>query len=64
MTFSWEISTTPVPVSGFKPTSTVVVDSTKVTPEKLKALEDKVYGASAGESAMPTPDEIKQLLTA
>lgn len=64
MTFSWEISTTPVPVTGFKPTSTVVVDSTKVTPEKLKALEDKVYGASAGEASMPTPDEIKQLLTA
>ena len=50
MTMSWELSTTPVKVDGFKPTATVVIDSTKVDATKLKTLEDKLYGTNGASS--------------
>lgn len=61
VTFSWEISTTPVNVSGFKPTATVEIDSTKITAEGLKAIEDAIYGTSEKEAYLPLPDEIQTL---
>lgn len=64
ITFSWEVSSTPVAVEGFKPTSTVVVDSRRVTPENLKKIEDKLYGGADEESSLPMPDEIKSMVTA
>lgn len=63
MSFSWEISTTPEVVEGFKPTATVTVDSTKVDAQKLKALEAKIYGSEDSEPTMPTISEIVSLLT-
>lgn len=63
MSFSWEISTTPEVVEGFKPTATVTVDSTKVDAVKLKALEDKIYGSENSEPTMPTISEIVSLLS-
>lgn len=63
MSFSWEISTTPEVVEGFKPTATVTVDSTKVDAQKLKALEDKIYGSEDSEPTMPTISEIVSLLS-
>lgn len=63
MSFSWEISTTPEVVEGFKPTATVTVDSTKVDSTKLKALEDKIYGTEDSEPTMPTISEIVSLLS-
>lgn len=57
-TLSWEISTTPVNVSGHKPTATVVIDSTKVPAAKLTALEDILYGTVSAEPRLPLPDEI------
>ena len=62
VTFSWEVSTTPVNVAGFKPTASVTIDSTKVTPEKLKLIEDKLYGTASEEASLPLPDEIKQII--
>lgn len=56
--FSWEFSTTPVPVTGHQVTATVVIDSTKVDPEKLKQLEDVLYGTAEKEASLPLPDEI------
>lgn len=45
ITFSWEMTTTPVNVTGYKPTASMVIDSTKVTdPTKLAALETILYG--------------------
>lgn len=61
--FSWEITTTPVNVTGHKPTATLVVDSTKVAAEKLSALEDILYGTADEEACLPLPDEIAQLFT-
>ena len=62
VTFSWEVSTVPVPVEGHRPTSTLVIDSTKVDAEKLAAIEDKLFGSEAEESTLPLPDEIAQML--
>ena len=62
ITFSWEFTTTPVEVSGFKPTSIVVVDSTKVDATKLAALEAVLYGSESEEPRLPTPDEIVTLI--
>ena len=66
ITFSWEITTTPVSVSGFKPTASVTIDSTKVNEVKLKELEAILYGdngsSSAGEARLPLPDEIVTII--
>lgn len=62
VTFSWEVSTTPVNVAGFKPTASVTIDSTKIQADKLKAIEDKLYGTASEEPTLLMPDEIKQLI--
>lgn len=58
ITFSWEITTTPVNVTGAKPTANLTIDSTKVDAAKLKQLEDILYGSDSEEARMPLPDEI------
>lgn len=58
ITFSWEVSTTPVNVEGYKPTASVTIDSTKVDKEKLAALEAILYGSDDVEARLPLPDEI------
>lgn len=62
ISFSWAITTTPVPVTGFKPTSLIVVDSTVVTPADMLSLEDILYGKAAIEAALPTPDAVIALI--
>ena len=67
ITFSWELTTTPVTVNGFKPTASITIDSTKADPTKLAALEDILYGKDGepgSEARLPLPDEIKTLMTA
>ena len=64
ITLSWEVSTTPVTVDGFKPTATVVIDSTKVDKKKLTALEDILFGSEAKEARLPLPDEIVSIVGA
>ena len=61
ITFSWEVNTTPVNVTGHKPTSQIVIDSTKANPDKLAALEDILYGNESTEAKLPMPDEIAAL---
>ena len=63
ITFSWEITTTPVNVAGFKPTATIVIDSTKADPTCLAALETKLYGGDSGTAELPLPDVVKTLMT-
>lgn len=58
ITFSWEITTTPVNVTGFKPTAIVTIDSTKVDKEKLTKLEEILYGGEQKEARLPLPDEV------
>lgn len=62
ITFSWEISTTPVEVTGFKPTASLVIDSTKVEAGKLAALEKVLYGDAETEARLPLPDEVLSII--
>ena len=62
VTFSWEVTSTPINVTGHKPTSTLVIDSTKVDAEKLAAIEDKLYGSETEEPTLLTPDEVLDML--
>ena len=64
ITFSWEVKTTPVNVTGHKPTASLTIDSTKVDAAKLKKIEDILYGTEEVEARLPLPDEIIQILQA
>lgn len=58
MPFSWEFSTTPVSVPGFKPTAILTIDSTKVQPAALITLEEALYGTAGTNARLPQPDEV------
>lgn len=67
ITFSWEVTTTPVSVTGFKPTASITIDSTKVDAAKLAALEAILYGTDGQTptvARLPLPDEIATLMSA
>lgn len=71
ITFSWEITTTPVNVIGYKPTACLTIDSTKVDSTKLAALEEVLYGkdgtgdpeTGGTDPKLPLPDEVIEMLT-
>jgi len=58
ITFSWEISTTPVAVEGMKPTASIVIDSRKADSAKLVLLEAALFGSESEEAHLPSPAEI------
>ena len=62
ITFSYEITTTPVNVTGHKPTACLTINSTKVEAGKLQQLEALLYGAESAEAKLPLPDEVINLL--
>lgn len=70
ITFSWEVTTTPVSVTGFKPTACITIDSTKADKLKLQALEEILYGKDPSSPELddgvaprlPLPDEIATLM--
>ena len=62
--FSWEFDTIPVNVTNYKPTAHMVIDSTKVDAEKLKILEDTLYGTADKDAQLPMPDEVIAMLSA
>lgn len=61
--FSWEYTTNPVSVAGFKPTSLITIDSRTADKTKLTALEAILYGSSTAAARLPLPDEVKTLMT-
>ena len=74
ITLSWEVSTTPIEVPGFKPTASVTIDSTKVNSTELEALERILYGVNASaagvtpavtatEPRLPLPEELTIIFT-
>lgn len=66
ITFSWELNTTPVPVTGHKPTASIVIDSTKCDATKLTALEEILYGTSGQsgtDARLPLPAEVISTLS-
>lgn len=72
ITFSWEITTTPITATGFKPTAHIEIDSTKIDEDKLTKLEELLYGkdptqpsgSDGADAKLPTPDEIIELMNA
>lgn len=64
ITMSFELSTTPIAVAGFKPTAYVEIDSRKADPDKLAALEAILYGSAENEARLPLPDELATLMAA
>lgn len=62
ITFSWELTTTPVSVEGHKPTACVTIDSTKIDEAKLTAIEEALYGTESEEPKILLPDEIAAIL--
>lgn len=62
ITFSWELTTTPVNVTGFKPTAHIEIDSTTVAEGKMAALEAVLYGGDDTEPRLPLPDEVATLM--
>jgi hypothetical protein len=61
LSFSWDINSTPVPVTDMAPTSLIVADSTKLDATQMKSIEDILYGATAAPK-LPSPDEIIDLV--
>ncbi len=57
-TFSWEITTNPINVDGYQPTSLIVIDSRRVDADALKAIEDALYGTESTEPHLLTPSEV------
>ena len=66
VSFSWEFSTTPVPVNkdGIKPTAHIIIDSTKLDEGKLQKLEEVLYGSESAKARLPLPDEILTIVSA
>lgn len=64
ITFSWELSTVPVPVDGFSPTASLVIDASKVDKGKMQLLEDALFGDETNEAKLLLPNEIMDLLKA
>ena len=62
ITFSWEVTTTPVPVEGFRPTATVVIDSTKISASTLQKVEDALYGTVSAEAQLPSIENLLALV--
>lgn len=64
ITFSWEITTTPVNITGYKPTSEIVIDAWKLSAADKTALENKLYGTASTEATLPSPDDLLALINA
>lgn len=64
LSMSWEFSATAVPVTGHKPSATLEIDSTKVSADKMKLVEEKLLGTDSAESTLPSIDEFISMLSA
>ena len=62
ITFSWEVTTTPVNVAEYKPVSSITINSTRVDAAKLAALEKKLYGDETSEPTLPLPSEVLTMM--
>ncbi len=69
ITFSWEVTTTPVAVGTvlaveYAPTASMTIDSTKVDPAKLATLEEYLYGTVSEDPSMPSPADVITIMAA
>lgn len=63
ITFSWEVTTTPVNVTGYKPVSEITIDAAELSAADLTALLNKLYGTNDTEPTLPAPDDLLALFT-
>lgn len=63
MTMSWELTSTPISMAGYKPISSITINSTKIQAHKLKELEDILYGTADSDARLPLPDEVIKITT-
>lgn len=63
ITFSWECTTSPVNVTGHRPTSHMEINCAKLKEKTIKAVQDKLWGNESNEATLPSPDELIQLIT-
>lgn len=63
ITFSWEITTTPVNINGYKPTSEIIIDAWKLSKADLDKVEDTLYGTASEDATLPQPDALLALIT-
>lgn len=63
MTFSWDFTTTPIPMENYKPIACITIDSTKANETKLTTLEGKLYGTDNSDAYLPLPDEVISTLS-
>lgn len=63
ITFSWECTTSPVNVTGHRPTSHMEINCTKLKEKTIKAVQDKLWGSESKNATLPSPDELIQLIT-
>ena len=63
ITFSWECTTSPVNVTGHRPTSHMEIDCAKLKAKTIKAVQDKLWGSESEKATLPSPDELIQLIT-
>lgn len=63
ITFSWELNTIPVNVTGHKPTATLTIDSTKATTAAMAAIEAVLYGGESADARLPLPDEVATIMS-
>lgn len=64
MTLSWEFTTTPVKVTGHKPTALLTIDSRNVGPGVMTKIEKVLYGDESKEASLPSPDEVLAIINA
>lgn len=62
ITFSWEFTTTPVPVKNHKPSATLTLDSTKISKDKMEKIENILYGRDSSPARLPLPDEVIEIV--
>jgi hypothetical protein len=62
--FSWAVSSTPVGVAGYSPTSLLVVDTSKVSPAAVTSLTDFLYGTAGASASLPLPDAVLAIFAA
>lgn len=62
MNLEWKIDAVPVATAGYRPSAHYIVDSTKIDPADLATLEDILYGTDTAEPALPTVDDLVNLL--
>jgi hypothetical protein len=60
--FSWDVDSSPAAVTGLKPTSLLVVDSTKVLAATITSLTDFLYGTAGSNPSLPSPDSVLAII--